>query len=153
MRGRELLTEEQREELMRIPSGNDWDLGTYYTFSQYDLDVINRHRRDYNRLGFAVQLAVLRFPGWPLSDLKTIPDSVLNYIAEQIGADAGEFALYAQRGPTRREHIEEIRQAYGYRNFTQREYQSSSQSMLNYALENGNADYLLQAAIDEDNIV
>jgi len=149
MRGRELLTAEQRDELMRIPSGSDWDLGTYYTFSQYDLDVINGHRRDYNRLGFAVQLAVLRFPGWPLSDLKTIPDSVLNYIAEQIGADVGAFSLYAQRGPTRREHIEEIRQAYGYRNFTQQEYQSSSQIMLNYALENGNAIYLLRAVIDE----
>lgn len=56
-----------------------------YTFSQHDLDIINNHRRDHNRLGFAVQLAVLRFPGWSLSDLKIIPDSVLSYIAKQAG--------------------------------------------------------------------
>ena len=149
MRGKELLTAEQRDEFMRIPSGNDWALGTYYTFSQYDLDVINRHRRDYNRLGFAVQLAVLRFPGWSLSDIKNIPNSVLNYIAEQIGTDPGAFSLYAQREPTRREHLEEIRQAYGFRNFTSREYQSNFRIILNYALENGNADYLLWVSVDE----
>lgn len=82
MRGKELLTAEQRVEFMQIPSDNDWDLGTYYTFSQHDLDIINNHRRDHNRLGFAVQLAVLRFPGWSLSDLKMIPDSALSYIAK-----------------------------------------------------------------------
>jgi len=59
-----------------------------------------------------------------LSDYKTIPESVLNYIAKQIGAEPGDFLLYAQREPTCREHIEKIRQAYGYRNFTQQEYQS-----------------------------
>ncbi|WP_165972232.1 DUF4158 domain-containing protein [Paenibacillus piri] len=31
MRGKELLTVEQREEFMKIPSKDDWDLGTYYT--------------------------------------------------------------------------------------------------------------------------
>lgn len=149
MRGKELLTAEQREEFMQIPSDSDWDLGTYYTFSQHDLDIINNHRRDHNRLGFAVQLAVLRFPGWSLSDLKMIPDSVLSYIAKQVGVEPDVFALYAQREPTRREHMEEIRQAYGYRNFTLREYRSISQIMLKYALENGNADYLLRTTIEE----
>ncbi|MED1786659.1 DUF4158 domain-containing protein [Brevibacillus laterosporus] len=28
------------------------------------MDIINRYRRDYNRLGFAVQLALLRYTGW-----------------------------------------------------------------------------------------
>ncbi len=149
MRGKELLTAEQREEFMHIPSDSDWDLGTYYTFSQHDLDIINNHRRDHNRLGFAVQLAVLRFPGWSLSDLKMIPGSVLSYIAKQVGVEPDVFPLYAQREPTRREHMEEIRQAYGYRNFTLREYRSISQTMLKYALENGNAVYLLRTAIDE----
>jgi TnpA family transposase len=143
------LTAEQREEFMQIPSDSDWDLGTYYTFSQYDLDIINNHRRDHNRLGFAVQLAVLRFPGWSLTDLKMIPDSMLSYIAKQVGVEPDVFPLYAQREPTRREHMEEIRQAYGYRNFTLREYRSTSQIMLKYALENGNAVYLLRTAIDE----
>lgn len=149
MRGKELLTAEQREEFMHVPSSSNWDLGTYYTFSQDDLDIINNHRRDHNRLGFAIQLAVLRFPGWTLSDLKIIPESVLCYIAKQIGVEADVFSLYAQREPTRREHLEEIRQAYGYRNFTFREYRTISQTIFKYALENGNSVYLLRTTINE----
>jgi TnpA family transposase len=149
MRGKEILTTEQRDEFMRLPSNNDFDLGTYYTFSQYDHDIINQHRRDYNRLGFAVQLAILRFPGWSLSDYKMVPDSLLDYIAKQIGVNANIFSLYAQREPTRREHIEQIRQIYGYRNYTDSEYQPISQVMLKYALENGNAEYLIRIFIEE----
>ena len=133
---------------MRIPS-DDYDLGSYYTFSQYDHEIINNHRRDYNRLGFAVQLALLRFPGWHLSDYKMIPNFLLNYIAKQVGAQADDFSLYTQRETTRWEHIEEIRQIYGYQNFTNREKQIISQIMLEYALENGNAEYLLRTTIDE----
>ncbi|MEJ3718486.1 DUF4158 domain-containing protein [Paenibacillus polymyxa] len=70
------------------------------------LDIINNHRRDHNRLGFAVQLAILRFPGWSLSDLKMIPDSVLSYIAKQVGVEPDVFPLYAKREPARREHID-----------------------------------------------
>lgn len=149
MRGKELLTAEQRIEFMQIPSASDWDLGTYYTFSDHDLDIINNHRRDHNRLGFAVQLAVLRYPGWSLSDLNDIPESVIGYIAKQIGVESNVFSLYAQREPTRREHMEEIRNAYGYRNFTIREYRMLSQSLFSIALGNGNATYLIQSAIDD----
>lgn len=62
-RGRELLTPEQRQALMQIPE-DEWVLGTYYTFSKRDLEIINKRRREENRLGFAVQLAVLRYPGF-----------------------------------------------------------------------------------------
>ena len=44
-RGRELLTLEQRENFMKIPE-EDWALGSYYTFSKEDLELINKHRRD-----------------------------------------------------------------------------------------------------------
>ncbi|WP_371862155.1 DUF4158 domain-containing protein [Weizmannia acidilactici] len=37
--------------------------------------MINKRRREENRLGFAVQLAVLRHPGWPYTHIKSIPDS------------------------------------------------------------------------------
>lgn len=51
MRGKELLTEDQRTEFVRIPADmSESELETYYTFSQYDLEIIKRHRRDHNRL-------------------------------------------------------------------------------------------------------
>lgn len=47
MRGKELLTEDQRTEFVRIPADmSESELETYYTFSQYDLEIIKRHRRD-----------------------------------------------------------------------------------------------------------
>lgn len=54
---------------MQIPE-DEWILGTYYTFSKRDLEIINKRRREENRLGFAVQLAVLRYPGWPYTHIK-----------------------------------------------------------------------------------
>lgn len=86
-RERELLTDNQRTELMQIPE-NDWILGTYYTFSAQDVAVILKRRREDNRLGFAVQLAVLRYPGWSYTHLKSIPHSVIQYIAPQINVPA-----------------------------------------------------------------
>lgn len=148
-RGRELLTSDQKLEFMRIPAESEWELGTYYTFSQHDLEIINNHRRDHNRLGFAVQLAVLRYPGWPLSDLKEIPGTVLSYIAKQINVNPDAFSSYALREQTRREHIEEIRQEYGYRNFTTREHRILAQNLLHHAMENGQIIHLIQMAIDE----
>ncbi len=71
-RGRELLTSEQRQVLMQIPE-DEWVLGTYYTFSKRDLEIINKRRREENRLGFAVQLAVLRYPGLAIHSYQKHP--------------------------------------------------------------------------------
>ncbi|MCM3715488.1 Tn3 family transposase [Alkalihalobacillus oceani] len=150
MRGKELLTEDQRTEFVRIPADmSESELETYYTFSQYDLEIIKRHRRDHNRLGFAVQLCVLRYPGWSLSDVGPIPDYIIEYIASQIDVNPNSFSLYAQREPTKHEHMEEIRQVYGYQNFSLGNYRKAAQFLLNHALQNGNSMYLLRTAQEE----
>jgi TnpA family transposase len=74
-------------------------LATYYTFSQFDPEIIKRHRRDHNRLGFTVQLCVLRYPGWSLSDIEPIPNYVIQYISRQLNANPVSFSLYTQRDP------------------------------------------------------
>ncbi|MEQ6375951.1 Tn3 family transposase [Bacillaceae bacterium S4-13-56] len=149
-RGKELLTVDQRDEFVRIPSDmTERELETYYTFSQYDLEVIKRHRRDHNRLGFAVQLCVLRYPGWSLTDVEPIPDYVVQYIAKQINANPDSFSLYAQRDPTKHEHMEEIRQVYGYQNFSVSTYRELAQYLLKHALQNGNSMYLLRTVQEE----
>jgi len=94
------------------------ELEIHYTFSQHDLEIINRHKRDHTYLGFSVQLCVLRYPRWSLSSVEPVPDYVIEYIAKQIDADPDSFSLYAKRGSTRHEHLEETRQVYGYQNFT-----------------------------------
>jgi TnpA family transposase len=149
-RARELLTLDQRLEFVSISEQiSEYELGSYYTLSPHDIEIIKRHRRDHNKLGFALQLCVLRFPGWTLSDVHHIPGCVVNYIAKQLQINAKEIRTYAEREQTKHEHLEEIRKEYGFQNFTIREYRIVSQVLLRYALENGNALHLIQIAIEE----
>ncbi|MDW0112725.1 Tn3 family transposase [Sporosarcina saromensis] len=146
-RGRELLTPEQRQALMQIPE-DEWVLGTYYTFSKRDLEIINKRRREENRLGFAVQLAVLRYPGWPYTHIKSIPDSVIHYITKQIGASPSSLGLYPQRENTLWDHLKEIRSEYDFVTFTLKEYRMTFKYLHQLALENGDAIHLLHECID-----
>jgi TnpA family transposase len=146
-RGRELLTPEQRQALMQIPE-DEWMLGTYYTFSKQDLEIINKRRREENRLGFAVQLAVLRYPGWPYTHIKSIPESVLHYISKQIGATPTSLSLYPQRENTLWDHLKEIRSEYDFVTFTLKEYRMTFKYLHQLALENGDAIHLLHECFD-----
>jgi Domain of unknown function (DUF4158) len=59
---RELLTESQRLSL-QAPASDERGMVCHYTLSSEDLALINRRRGDPNRLGFALMLCYLRFPG------------------------------------------------------------------------------------------
>lgn len=139
-----LLTEEQRKELTSIPPNiSEWEIVKYYTFSDFDIEVINKHRRNYNRLGFAMQLAVLRYPGWSINHISFIPRATINYIAEQLTIDSSEYAKYANRKNTIFEHLQEIREVYGYKNFTDNDYARFYNIILPYAMENENPIHLI----------
>ncbi|EOO11167.1 Tn3 family transposase [Bacillus cereus] len=149
-RARELLTPNQRLEYVSISEQlSEYELGSYYTLSPHDIEIIKRRRRDHNKLGFAVQLCVLKFPGWTLSDIQHIPGRVLNYIAKQLQINAEEIEMYAEREQTKHEHLEEIRREYDFKNFTISEYRTVSKVLLPYALENGSSLHLIQTAIKE----
>jgi len=57
-----VLTASERESLFALPENQD-DLIRYYTFNAHDLSIIRLHRGDVNRLGFAIQLCYMRYPG------------------------------------------------------------------------------------------
>ncbi|MDQ0495291.1 TnpA family transposase [Paenibacillus brasilensis] len=147
MSAKELLTPEQRNELLNISNITEHDLATHYTLTEYDIEIINQHRRDHNRLGFAIQLCTLRNPGCSVVDLPEVPESLIKYVALQLDIDPETYFLYARRDPTRREHLEELRQVFGYRNFDMHAYRTASQLLLKHAMENGNSMYLIQSTI------
>ena len=98
MKGRQLLTVSERLRYMNIPDKLDiHTLATYFTLNPQDLEIVNRHRTDSNRLGFAVQLCILRYSGWPLLEIKEIPKNILKYIANQIDIGSNEFKYYGKR--------------------------------------------------------
>ena len=146
-RGRELFSVEQREQFMKI-SEEDWILSTYYTFSKQDLKIINKHRRDENRIGFAVQLAVLRYPGWSYTHLKSIPKSVISYIARQLGVRVTAIRKYPQRENTLWQHMKELREEYGFKPFTNVEYQLAFDHIYHLSMENEETLYLFNECLN-----
>ncbi len=59
---KELLTPEQRREILNLKNLSEYEFTSYYSLSDYDIDVIIRHRRDHNLLGFAFNYAFLETP-------------------------------------------------------------------------------------------
>lgn len=143
------LTPEQRHALTQIPADlSDREIARYYTFTQQDLDLIKQRRRLHNRLGFAVQLAVLRFPGRPLKDLAGIPSRILAAIADQIQVPASAFARYGDRDNTLYEHLDEIRQKCKFRECGWREYLWLARELLPLALESDRPIPLIEQALE-----
>ncbi len=113
---RTLLSADQRARLFAVPVA-EAELARHYMLSPADLNLIRLRRRGSNRLGFAVQLCVLRYPSRPLGPSETPPKEMLAFVADQLGVDAGLFGEYAQRAETRREHALELQQYLGLRTF------------------------------------
>ena len=110
MTPRQLLSPQARAALFDPPT-DVRAIVRHYTFSIEDIALIRQRRRNANRLGFAVHLAYLRFPGRVLGPKETPPAHMLAFIADQLRIDPNGFGDYAQRGETRREHLGEL-QAY-----------------------------------------
>ncbi len=63
---RQLLTDDERHALLGIPIDPD-GMARRFTLSRSDQYLVAARRRDANRIGFAVQLALLRHPGMALA--------------------------------------------------------------------------------------
>jgi Domain of unknown function (DUF4158) len=114
---RELLTDSQRLSL-QAPASDERGMVRHYMLSSEDLALINRRRGDPNRLGFALTLCYLRFPGRILQQGEQPPATLCAFVAEQLGLDTAHFGDYAERDQTRREHVLEIETALGLRPLT-----------------------------------
>jgi hypothetical protein len=100
-------------------------LERFFHFDDLDRDLIADRRGDHNRLGFAVQLATVRFLGTFLAHPADVPPVVARTVARELAiTDPDCLALYARREQTHREHAREIQRAYGYRDFSERTAQA-----------------------------
>lgn len=80
---RRLLTPSERASLLAFPTSDD-ELIRYYTFTESDLSAIRQRRGNQNRLGFAVQLCYLRYPGIALPTEGEPPSAFLSFVARQL---------------------------------------------------------------------
>jgi hypothetical protein len=91
-----ILTAAERSALLAFPIEKS-ELIRLYTFSEQDLSVIKQRRGDANRLGFAVLLCALRYPGQALSTGERPPNSFLTMVARQLGIDETVWDQYGER--------------------------------------------------------
>ncbi len=118
---RRLLNAAEREMILAFPTTDD-DLIRYYSFTESDLSTIRQRRGSHNRLGFAVQLCCLRYPGSSLPTDAEPPASLLALVAMQLGVDVSIWQQYAQRAETRREHLIELQAWLNLSTFSQFDY-------------------------------
>jgi len=148
---REVLSPSQRAQFIDIPDAiGERELARYYTLSPDELTVIEQRRRPHNRLGFAVQLCYLRFPGRPLCADEQVPEPVLAYIAAHLGLDPAVMRDYAQeRDTTRREHLGEIQRTFGFCPFDAQSYRALAVWLLPTALGTDSGVALVTALVEE----
>ena len=90
----------------------------HHSLDSGELQVIARLRSPANRLGYALQLCCLRFPGRYLRRGELLPAIMLDHVAEQIGVEADVIADFAKRGPTRYEQLSSIKLNHGFSDLT-----------------------------------
>lgn len=94
------------------------DLARYFYLDDTDHALIARRRGGHNRIGFAIQLSTVRYLGIFLEDPMDVPAAVLHSLAKQLRIESiGDTSAYGT-GEQRWLHATEIREIYGYVEFT-----------------------------------
>ena len=92
MARRQRLSELQIAELFEPPT-EQRELVRHFTLSEADLAAVRRCRGDHNRLGYALMLCYLRFPGRALRAGERPPTALLAFVADQMDVLPDTIAL------------------------------------------------------------
>ena len=141
---RSALSAAEREQLLSLPETSE-EFIRHHTFSEADLSLIHQPRGAANRLGFAVQLCYLRFPGVVLGLDQLPAPSLLAFVAAQLKLPAPEWVVYDRREQTRREHLVELQTAFGFQTFALLHYRAAVPWLTDVALQTDKGVVLVQA--------
>ena len=131
---RSILSATEREGLLALPNTKE-ELIRLYTFSEEDLSIIRQRRGPGNRLGFAIHLCYLRFPGIIIGIDEPPSEPLLKLVAAQLKVDVGSWSVYGQREQTRREHLIELQAVFGFKPFTMRHYREAIEMLTELAMQ------------------
>ncbi|MEV4183935.1 DUF4158 domain-containing protein [Streptosporangium canum] len=119
----EFLTDEQAAAygtFAEVPMRSE--LERFFYLDDVDRDLIALRRARSHQLGFALQLCTVRYVGLFLEDPLEVPWPVVEYLAEQLRIDDPSCVnAYTARRQTLYDHAWEIRKAYGYQVYEDRE--------------------------------
>ncbi len=143
-----VLTPEEQLLFTTIPDVlSAQDMACYYTFSPEDKEFIFQHRGADNRLGVALQLCTLRFPGRFLMQMTAISEQLIVYVAEQLNLSPQSFSQYGHRRETPYNHLQNICEQYDYRACDKNDVIPLIRHLLPFAMENDEALPLVDRAM------
>lgn len=131
---RSVLSNTERTSLLVLPEHLD-DLIRHYTFTEGDLSLIGQRRGDANRLGFAVHLCLLRYPGYALANDLSVTEHFIQWVARQVPVDPAAWAKYGERDETRREHLLELRVYLGLSPFGLSDFRALVHDLADLAMQ------------------
>jgi len=144
---RQQLTEAQITALLDPPT-DQRELVRHYTLMAADLAAIRRCRGDHNRLGHALMLCYLRYPGRPLKARERPPRPLLLFIANQIDALPGSIEDYLAAERNRQRHVAELQDRLGLRPFGTRPAADLADWLLPHAIENDRLAHLAGLVVE-----
>lgn len=148
MAARQRLSEAQIAELYDPPT-EQRELVRHFTLSDTDLAANRRCRGDHNRLGQALMLCYLRYPGRPLRAGERPPAALLAFVAEQIEVFPGAIDEYLTAERNRRCHSAELQDRLRLRPFGPRSAAELTTWLLPRAIEDDRFAYLARLVMEE----
>jgi TnpA family transposase len=119
------LTDEQNQNYGRYPDKlTEEQLHRYFHLDDKDKELITNCRRNYNKLGYALQLSTVRFLGMFLPNPIDAPIEVKRFLAKQLNISrVSDLPLYLQRKATKLSHIKNIKEFFEYSDFEKCRFQ------------------------------
>lgn len=100
---RKLISAAEAQNLLGLATDED-SLIRHYTLDARDRLECELRRRSHNKLGFAVQLCVIRQTGRLLREDEQLPLAIVDHIAAQLGVEPRAYSIYARRTQTHFDH-------------------------------------------------
>jgi TnpA family transposase len=144
---RSILSAAERNTLLAFPTTDD-ELIRHYTFSEHDLSAIRQRRGKHNRLGFAVQLCYLRYPGFALPTDAKPHEPLLAIVGRQLRIETDIWPQYAQRPETRREHLAELQAWLNLSSFAISDFRLFVHQLTDLAQQTDRGIVLAEALVD-----
>lgn len=111
------------------------------------MSLIRQRRGDTNRLGFAVQLCLLRFPGIVLAPDTDVPPELIAWLARRLTVSAEVWTDYGAREQTRQDHAKELRSYLGMTAFGITDFRRIVETASQVAEQTDNGLLLVESAV------
>lgn len=145
---RQQLSEAQIMALFDPPT-EPRELVRHYTLSDADLAMIRRCRGDHNRLGQAIMLCYLRYPGRPLRAGELPSKPLLAFVAEQLDVLPQSIDDYLSAEWTRRSHAADLQDRLRLHPFGARPAAELTTWLVPRAIEDERLGHLAELVVQE----